>query len=92
MKKDLNHGIYALYRIYRNSEESADTKRTKKAADLCGDLVKDICSNEKEFDIIWDSICDYGEERDYQGYREGFMQGWSIANDMEKLRKIHGQM
>lgn len=32
---------------------------------------------------IWDAICEYGDQRDYQGYIEGFNQAVQIAIDLK---------
>ena len=78
-----SYGLYSLYRLYRGSIEESDTDDTKAALIKCGDLLENVCKSNDTFNVIWDAICEYGDQRDYQGYIEGFNQAVQIAIDLK---------
>lgn len=81
--KNNNYGIYSLYKMYRGSCEESDTDTTKAALIKCGDLLESVCKSNDTFNTIWDAICEYGDQRDYQCYIEGFNQAVQIAIDIK---------
>lgn len=78
-----SYGLYSLYRLYRGSIEESDNDDTKAALIKCGDLLESVCKSNDTFNVIWDAICEYGDQRDYQGYIEGFNQAVQIAIDLK---------
>ena len=77
------YGLYSLYRLYRGSREETDGDKAKAALMKCGDLLESVCNSNDTFNVIWDAICEYGDQRDYQGYIEGFNQAVQVAVDLK---------
>lgn len=78
-----SYGLYSLYMLYRGSREESDGDSARAALMKCGDLLESVCKSNDTFNMIWDAICECGDQRDYQGYIEGFNQAVQIAVDIK---------
>lgn len=66
-----SYGLYSLYRLYRGSIEESDNDDTKAALIKCGDLLESAYNSNDTFNVIWDAICEYGDQETIRGILRG---------------------
>lgn len=63
--------------------DSPDTEGVQIAFDKCDEIFEQIAKKDVEaVNALTDAVCDYGEERERKGFKDGFQIAFQIFNDM----------
>lgn len=73
-----SYGLYSLYRLYRGSIEESDNDDTKAALIKCGDILESACNSNDIFNVIWDAICEYGDQETIRGILRGPIRRYKL--------------
>ena len=86
IKTDHNSIIYKLYRGYRKeSSERPESEKVRKAGEECEKILGSCVSNVADLDKIWDSICEYGDCREKEGYFAGFRTACRLFTEIADM-------
>ena len=86
IKTDHNSVIDKLYRGYRKeASERPEPDKVRKAGDECEKIFGSYVSNGADRDKIWDSVCEYGDCREKEGYFAGFKTACQLFNEIADM-------
>ena len=65
-----------------------DAEEIQVAFDKCDEIFEQMAKEDVEaVNALTDAVCDYGEQRERKGFKDGFQIAFQIFNDMHMDRK-----
>lgn len=64
-----------------------DTEDVQIALDKCEEVFERAAKDIEVVDALTSAVCDYGEERERKGFKDGFQIAFQIFNDMHMTGK-----